>query len=151
MFDRKRRAKRLMEGAARHLEPGESSREVVQTETGRSALSLGADVADGHLKGGKPGPHLLLATDRNVYAMELSGARLLNVGDVVFKVPLDQAEVTVEGKKILIQEETFHVMGTWGPHASRFVAHVAENPPDKKAPVEGSRLRNGRAGGVRPR
>jgi hypothetical protein len=116
-----------MEGAARHLEPGESAREVVQTQTGRSALSLGADVADGHLKGGKPRPHVLLATDRNVYAMELSGARLLNVGDVVFKVPLDQAEVKVEGKKIHLQGDTFHVMGTWGPHANRFASHVAEN------------------------
>ena len=38
------------------------------------------------------GPHVLVATDRNLYAMRLSGARLLDVGEVVMKAPLDQAE-----------------------------------------------------------
>ena len=28
------------------------------------------------------GPHVLVATDRNLYAMKLSGRRLLDVGDV---------------------------------------------------------------------
>jgi hypothetical protein len=36
-------------------------------------------------------PHALIATDRNLYAMKLSGARLLDVGDVVLKLPLDEA------------------------------------------------------------
>jgi hypothetical protein len=39
---------------------------------------------------------------------------------VVFKVPLDEADVRADGKKkILFQDKTFHVMGTWGSHASR--------------------------------
>jgi hypothetical protein len=44
------------------------------------------------------GPHALVATDRNLYAMKLSGARLLDVGEVILKAPLDQAGL-YRGKK----------------------------------------------------
>lgn len=40
------------------------------------------------------GPHVLVATDRNLYAMALSGGRLLDVGEVVIKAPLGQAAST---------------------------------------------------------
>jgi uncharacterized membrane protein YczE len=43
---------------------------------------------------------VLVATDRNLYAMKLSGARLRDVGDVVLKAPLDQAGL-YQGKKTL--------------------------------------------------
>jgi hypothetical protein len=125
MFERKRRPKKLVQAAALLLDEGETVRELVQTQVGRSALSSSIDGADGHMKRGMPEPHLLFATDRNVYATRLSGARLYKVGEVVFKVPLGEADVRADGKrKIFFEGKTFHVMGTWGSHASRFLSYV---------------------------
>ena len=65
------------------------------------------------------GPHVLVATDRNLYAMKLSGARLHDVGDVVLKAPLDQAGL-YQGKKTLsFAGVKFHVMALFGEHADR--------------------------------
>jgi hypothetical protein len=72
----------------------------------------------------KAGPHVLVATDRNLYAMKLSGARLLDVGDVVIKVPLGDAELHRDGRKLEIGGLTFHVMALFGEHADRLCEYV---------------------------
>jgi hypothetical protein len=45
-----------------------------------------------------------------LYAMTLSGARLLDVGDVVLKVPLDQADLRQDKRRLTFGGMTFHVM-----------------------------------------
>jgi len=70
------------------------------------------------------GPHILLATDRNLYAMTLSGARLLDVGDVVIKVPLDQAELRRDERQLILGGITFHVMALFGEHAESLCEFV---------------------------
>ena len=73
------------------------------------------------------GPHVLVATERNLYAMQLSGARLLDVGDVVLKAPLDKAGL-YQGKKTLTFAGTkFHVMGLFGEHADRLYDYVKQS------------------------
>lgn len=135
MFEEKGRAKKYVQNAARHLEPGESVREVVQTQIGQSARETGARVFTVSQGGALPvettGPHLLLATDRNVYAMQLSGSTLMKVGEVSLKVPLAEADVKPDGKKkILFQGKTFNVMFTWGAHAGRFTSYVEASSKD---------------------
>ena len=98
---RKRRVEKLSEGATRNLEPGEEIRELVQTQTGQAAMAnatavmkaevLSAQTGLAHVGKTKAGPHILVATDRNLYAMTLGGARLYDVGEVVLKAPLDRA------------------------------------------------------------
>ena len=107
--------------------------EVVQVQTGQSALANAGGVltaynraAEGY--GGSveltAGPHVLIATDRHLYAMRLGGGRLLDVGDVVRKVPLPGAGVRLERGELEFGGETFHVMWGFGPRAERLVAHV---------------------------
>lgn len=90
---------KLSAGAAKNLEADESIQELVQTQTGQSASANASAVMNSEFVSAQigiayrakvtAGPHVLVATDRNLYAMTLSGARLLDVGDVVMKVPLD--------------------------------------------------------------
>jgi hypothetical protein len=133
---RTRRVGKLAEGAVKNLESGEEIRELVQTQTGQAAWdNAGAVMRSGvmseefgtpYVAKTKAGPHILVATDRNLYAMTLSGARLLNVGDVVLKAPLDQAELR-QGKKTLVFDgETFHVMAGFGEHADRLYSYVVQ-------------------------
>ena len=75
----------------------------------------------------KAGPHILVATDRNLYAMRLSGARLLDVGDVVLKVPLDKADLYQGKKTLTFGGIKFHVMGLFGEHADRLYHYVEQS------------------------
>src|SRR4051794_13996679 len=98
---RKARVEKLRAGAKAHLEEGESIRELVQTQTGQAAAANASAVGTSAFMSSElgifyrskvsAGPHLLVATERNLYAMKLSGARLLDVGEVVLKAPLDKA------------------------------------------------------------
>ena len=100
---------KLSAGAARNLEPGETVCELVQTQTGQTAAANATAVMNSEFVSAqsgipfrvktKAGPHVLVATERNLYAMTLSGARLLNVGDVVMKLPLDQAQADLSYEK----------------------------------------------------
>lgn len=133
---RKRRVQKLSAGAERNLEPGESIRVIVQTQTGQSAAANATAVATSEFMSAQTeapyrakvdaGPHVLVATDRNVYAMTLSGGRLLDVGDVVLKVPLDDVELRRGKKQLMFGGITFHVMGLFGPHADQLAAYVGE-------------------------
>jgi hypothetical protein len=133
--DRKKRVAKLSAGAQRNLEPGEEIHDVVQVQTGRSAAANATAVEVSGLVSAETGlpyrsptkatPHLLVATDRNLYAMRLSGGRLLDVGNVVLKVPLDQAELRHEKNTLSFGGETFYVMGLFGEHAARLADHVA--------------------------
>ena len=105
---RKKRVEKLSAGAQANLEDGESIRELVQTQTGQSAGAnasavstsafMSAELGTLYRSEVNAGPHVLVATDRNLYAMKLSGARLLDVGEVVLKAPLDKADL-YQGKK----------------------------------------------------
>src|SRR5919106_2429419 len=79
---------------------GESIRELVQTQTGQSAAAnasavstsafMSSELGTFYRSAVNAGPHVLLATNRNLYAMKPSGGRLLDVGDVVLKAPSRQ-------------------------------------------------------------
>lgn len=132
---RKKRVAKLSEGAQRNLEPGEEIHEVVQVQTGRSAAANATAVEVSGLVSAETGlpyrspskatPHVLVATDRNLYAMRLAGARLLDVGEVVLKAPLEQAELRHEKNILSFGGETFYVMGLFGEHAARLADYVA--------------------------
>jgi hypothetical protein len=132
---RKKRVQRLSAGAQRNLEAGEEIAEVVQVQTGQSAGANATAVEVSGLVSSETGfayrsktkavPHVLVATDRHLYAMRLSGARLLDVGDVVLKVPLDQLELRQEKNRLLFGDTTFYVMGLFGEHATRLTEYVA--------------------------
>ena len=86
--------------ARTNLKDGEPIGELVQVETGsrRRRTERGrhlrvreSELGIFHRSKVNAGPHVLVATDRNLYAMGLSGGRLLDVGEVVIKAPLDQA------------------------------------------------------------
>ena len=133
---RRRRVEKLSSGAAKNLEPGESVRELVQTQTGQSAAANAAAVMESGLRSARgrfyrakvnAGPHVLVATERNLYAMRLSGARLLDVGEVVMKAPLDQAEFRRQEKELIFGDTTFHVMALFGEHADRLSDYVSES------------------------
>jgi hypothetical protein len=134
---RKKRVERLSAGAKENLEAGESIRELVQTQTGQSAAANASAVGTSEFMSSqlgifyrsqvKAGPHILVATDRNLYAMKLSGARLFDVGEVVLKAPVDKADL-YQGKKTLIFGGiTFHVMGLFGEHADRLYNYVEQS------------------------
>ena len=69
----------------------------------------------------------MVATERSLYAMTLSGARLLNVGEVVLKVPLEQADLRQETAQLIFEGTTFHVMGLFGEHADRLYEYVSRS------------------------
>jgi hypothetical protein len=131
---RKKRVEKLSAGAKTNLEDGESIRELVQTQTGQSAAANASAVGTSEFMSSQlgifyrsevhAGPHVLVATDRNLYAMKLSGARLLDVGDVVLKVPLDKADLYRGKKTLSFGGVKFHVMGLFGEHADRLYDYV---------------------------
>jgi hypothetical protein len=134
---RKKRVERLSAGAKANLEDGESIRELVQTQTGQSAAANASAVSTSGWMSSElgifyrskvsAGPHVLVATDRNLYAMKLSGGRLLDVGNVVLKSPLDKAGL-YQGKKTLTFGGTkFHVMWLFGEHADRLYDYVKQS------------------------
>lgn len=133
---RKKRVERLSAGAQANLEDGETIRELVQTQTGQSAAANASAVATSGLVSSElgifhrsevnAGPHILVATDRNLYAMRLSGARLLDVGEVVLKAPLDKAELHQGDKALTFGGVKFHVMALMGDHADALYAYVEE-------------------------
>jgi hypothetical protein len=146
---RKKRVEKLSAGAKANLEESESVRELVQTQTGQSAAANASAVGTSGLMSSElgmfyrskvgAGPHVLVATDRNLYAMKLSGRRLLDVGDVVLKAPLDQADL-YQGKKALTFGGTkFHVMALFGEHADRLYHYVEQSggaTESKPAPAD---------------
>jgi hypothetical protein len=69
---------------------------------------------------------VLVATDRNLYAMALSGNRLLDVGEVVLKAPLDQAGLYRGKKALSFGGVKFHVMALFGEHADRLYDYVEQ-------------------------
>ncbi len=133
---RRRRVETLSAGAEENLESGESIRELVQTQTGQSAGANAAAVTSselvsetglGYCSKVKAAPHLLVATDRNLYAMTLSGARLLHIGDVVMKVPLNQVDLRREKGRLIFGGVAFNVMALFGEHAARLADYVGES------------------------
>jgi hypothetical protein len=134
---RKKRVEKLGAGAKANLEEGESLRELVQTQTGQSAAANASAVATSGFISSElgtfyrsevsAGPHVLVATDRNLYAMELSGGRLLDVGDVVLKAPLDKADLYQGNKTLSFRGIKFHVMGLFGEHADRLYDYVKQS------------------------
>jgi hypothetical protein len=141
---RKKRVEKLSAGAKANLEDGESIRELVQTQTGQSAGANASAVMNAELgffyrSEVNAGPHVLVATDRNLYAMELSGGRLLDVGDVVLKAPLDKAELHRGKKALTFGGIKFHVMWLFGEHADRLYDYVEQSggaAASKPAPAE---------------
>lgn len=152
---RRKRVEKLSAGATANLEDGESIRELVQTQTGQSAAAnasavgtsafMSSELGIFHRSEVRAGPHVLVATDRNLYAMTLSGRRLLDVGDVVLKAPLDQAALYKGKKALTFGGIKFHVMALFGEHADRLYAYVeqsggtTESRPAPKGPAAGSR------------
>jgi hypothetical protein len=134
---RRRRVEKLRAGAAKNLEPGESIRELVQTQTGQSAGANATAVMNSYFVSAQTGmayrsqvnaaPHLLVVTDRNLYALTLSGARLLNVGSVVVKVPLNQVDLQQEKGRLIFGGVVFNVMGLFGERATRLANYVNES------------------------
>ena len=134
---RKKRVQKLGAGAQANLEEGESIRELVQTQTGQSAAANASAVGTSAFMSSElgilyrsevsAGPHVLVATDRNLYAMRLSGARLLDVGEVVLKAPLDKADLYRGTKALTFGGVKFHVMGLFGEHADRLYEYVKES------------------------
>jgi hypothetical protein len=131
---RKKRVEKLIAGAKVNLEEGESIRELVQTQTGQPAAANASAVGTSELMSSqlgifyrsevRAGPHILVATERNLYAMKLSGARLLDVGEVVLKIPLDRAALYRGKKTLSFGGVKFHVMGLFGEHADRLYDYV---------------------------
>jgi hypothetical protein len=134
---RKKRVEKLGAGAKAKLEDGESIRELVQTQTGQSAAANASAVATSgfmsselgifHRSEVRAGPHVLVATDRNLYAMKLSGNRLLDVGDVVMKAPLQEAGLYQGKKALTFGGVKFHIMAFFGEHADRLYDYVKQS------------------------
>ena len=59
--------------------------------------------------------------------MKLSGGRLLDVGDVVLKAPLDEAELYQGQKALTFGGIKFHVMALFGEHADRLYDYVKQS------------------------
>jgi hypothetical protein len=133
---RNKRVEKLSAGAMANLEEGESIRELVQTQTGQSAAAnasavgtsafMSSELGIFHRSKVAAGPHVLVATDRNLYAMNLSGRRLLDVGDVVVKAPLDKADLYQGKKTLTFGGIKFHVMALFGEHADRLYEYVKQ-------------------------
>jgi hypothetical protein len=133
---RRKRVERLSAGAKANLQDGESIRELVQTQTGQSAAANASAVGASEFVSQtgisyrsevRARPRVLVATDRNLYAMKLSGSRLLDVGDVVLKVPLDKADLYRGKKTLTFGGIKFYVMGLFGEHADRLYDYVKQS------------------------
>lgn len=126
---RRRRVGKLVDGASSYLEAGETVREVVQVQTGQSAMETAGGIANlgGPGSGSFPsvsGSFALMATDTHVYAMPLKGSTLTRVEKPVLKIELDQAQVRREGSRIFFGGKSFHVMWLFGRRAKSFTAFV---------------------------
>ena len=137
---RRRRVEKLSAGAAKNLEDGESIQELVQVQTGQSAMAnasavgwsgfMSSELGVAYRVKVNAGPHVLVATDRNLYAMTLSGNRLLDVGDVVIKAPLEEAQIGRKEKQLIFGGEIFNVMALFGDHADALYEYVrGQSPP----------------------
>ena len=146
---RKKRVEKLSAGAKANLEDGETIRELVQTQTGQSAAANASAVGTSAFMSSQlgtfyrskvsAGPHVLVATDRNLYAMKLSGRRLLDVEEVVMKAPLDQADLDRGNKTLSFGDTKFHVMALFGEHADRLYDYVKQSggaTESKPAPAD---------------
>ena len=146
---RKKRVEKLSAGAQANLEDGETIRELVQTQTGQSAAANASAVGTSAFMSSQlgtfyrsevsAGPHVLVATDRNLYAMKLSGRRLLDVEDVVLKAPLDKADLYQGNKTLSFGGTKFHVMALLGEHADRLYDYVKQSggaTDSKPAPAD---------------
>jgi hypothetical protein len=152
---RKKRVARLAAGAEANLEDGESIRELVQTQTGQPAAANASAVGTSAFMSSQlgifyrakvnAGPHILVATDRNLYAMRLSGARLFDVGEVVLKAPLAEAALYQGKKTLTFGGVEFHVMALFGDHADCLYEYVkqsggaTESKPAPEDPARSSR------------
>ncbi len=131
------RIEKLSAGARANLEEGESIRELVQTQTGQPAAANASAVGTSAFMSSElgifyrsevsAGPHVLVATDRNLYAMKLSGGRLLDVGNVVLKAPLHKAGLYQGQKALTFGGIKFHVMVLFGEHADRLYDYVKQS------------------------
>lgn len=143
---------RLSAGAKANLEDGESIRELVQAQTGQSAAANASAVGTSAFMSSElgifyrsevsAGPHVIVATDRNLYAMKLSGRRLLDVGDVVLKAPLGKASLYQGKKTLTFGGIKFHVMALFGEHADRLYDYVEQSggaAHSKPAPADPAR------------
>jgi hypothetical protein len=150
-MQRKRRVEKLSAGAEANLEDGESIRQLVQTQTGQSAWANAGAVGSSaivsselgifHRSEVRAGPHVLVATDRNLYAMKLSGRRLLDVGDVVLQAPLDEAGLYQGKKTLTFGDVKFHIMAGFGEHGDRLYEYVKESggaTESKPEPTDGA-------------
>ena len=138
LSERSKRVAKIEASAQPHLEDGEAVRELAQVQTGESAYTTGGRIGGVETIAQTTGVALLLTdksvrslailtTDRNLYVLTLTGARLLTVGEVVLKVPIADAEVTLDKKReLLVHGATLHVMGLYRKRAERLVADVAE-------------------------
>jgi hypothetical protein len=121
--DRSKRIAKIAGSATPHLEAGEEVRELVQVQTGRTAehnrwavVQAGEYGEVNWREEGTVQSLAVLATDRNVYVVTLTGVRLLDVGQVAFKQPLADAPVTVEDKVITVDDVPLHVMNHYESH-----------------------------------
>jgi hypothetical protein len=135
--DRSGRIAKIAASAAPHLEPGEEVRELVQAQTGRTAAANELAVHDAFTHGkvdrraeAAIQSVAVLATDHNIYAVTLTGIRLLKVGRVVFKEPLAEARVKVGEKVITINDVPLHVMEHFESHVEglRDLVAAAQSP-----------------------
>ncbi|MCL4286053.1 MAG: hypothetical protein KJ006_00215 [Thermoleophilia bacterium] len=134
---RRKRVEKLSAGARLNLEDGEQIHELVQVQTGQSAAANASAVAASafvsselgtfHRSEVRAGPHVLVATDRTLYAMTLSGNRLLDVGGVVLKAPLEKAGLYRGKKALTFGGVKFHVMALFGEHAERLYDYVEQS------------------------
>jgi hypothetical protein len=61
--------------------------------------------------------------------MRLSGARLLDVGEVVAKATLDEAELRLEGDQVFFAGVGFHIIPGFRQRAERLVKSASAAPP----------------------
>ena len=141
--DRSKRIAKIAASAAPHLEDGEEVRELVQVQTGRTADANAVAVQDAYRYGASGGELgrfnwpaekavqslAVLATDRNLYVVTLTGIRLLEVGEVVFKQILAEAEATVGDKVITVDGVPLHVMNHYEAHVNGLRDLLAAQKP----------------------
>jgi len=130
---RHRRVARIAAGATSHLESGETVQELVEAQSGpspdRDSASSGSSgnteaKAAGRRDAPTADPQVLLATERHLYAIRLSGPALLEVGEVVLKLVLSDVTMSLEHDELRVDGHAFRVAWAFGADAERLVAHV---------------------------
>ena len=134
--DRSKRIARIAASAAPLLEPGEEVQALVQVQTGRTAAANAAAVQDAFQRlsadweaEGRVQSLAVLATERNVYVVTLTGLRLLDVGTVIHKQPIAGARVAVGDKVITIDDLELHVMENFEPHVAALRDLLTDSRP----------------------